>query len=212
MSPIVLKRAASVMATTVPLILCVLILTYGTHAAEKKKGKPDKQSKQTEVTETPVAELDPDGKPAGNEKKVDGARLFLWHENGVWKIRTRTKKDAHQFTGVIDIKGGKFKSISNYDGLEAGGKKKKKKPQDIGHWNAAKDKIDFNFRTVGAEDGFDFVVDKNATELSFDFKIDGYGHGRIIRVGGKEQMPAAAQFTLPAHPVAKDAAKDAVTK
>ncbi|MGE3315230.1 MAG: hypothetical protein AB7O26_08940 [Planctomycetaceae bacterium] len=197
----VLRRISVLATTTLPILLCLALLTISSDAAEKKKKKGMKEKE--DVVETPVTELDPEGAPP--DRKVPAARIFVWYEGGLWHVRTRTKENAHQFSGVISIAGGKLKHISNYEGLEARGKKKGKKGSDIGQWNAAKNQITFNFRTAGREDGFDFELDKKAKDVTFDLKVDGYGHARVIRVGSKEQMPSATPFTLPAQPGAKPA-------
>lgn len=208
MTPSPLSKLVSFFSFRLMLILAVVFAqTMPASAADQKVGKKGKGP--AAPAETSVIELDPEGIPPGNDAKVDGPRIFLWYSDGEWHLRTRTKKDAHEFTGTIEVKSGKVKNINEFDGLEAKKKRKRKAPQDLGYLNNARNKIDFKFRTAGGEDGFDFVLNDEATDLAFNLKIDGYGHGRVIRIGRKGQMPPSAQFVLPAHPGVQPTEKDA---
>jgi len=180
------------------------------------QGIPLTRADDKKTADDPVFEIDAEGEPRGYDKPPKGPTFYLWYSEGAWHVRTKTKEKAHAFTGVIQLRKGKVASISGYEGLEVPnaraaaqkgkGKGKAKgrirKFEDFGKLNDSRTRIDFNFKTSGREDGFDFKVNKDATLLDFSLKIDGYGHSENIVIGGKNMAPPAGHFTLVAHPAA----------
>ena len=156
-------------------------------------------------------EISPKGHPPSLSKPADAPTVYLWQEgDDTWRLRVRTKKQKHEFTGVIKVNGGKLVKIFDFTGLEAGQKKrgKNKKTEDFGKWNDARTQIDFKFLTQGGEDGFAFKVDPKVESVMFDLKTDNARHAEQIRIGLKEKNPPSVPFTLSNKPKAADKAGD----
>lgn len=175
---------------------CVLITSMAVLFVPTLRGE---DSKPSSGDDEQVIEVDPEGQPRGYDKRPSGPTCYIWREGEVWHLRTRTKNQSRKFRGEIQVQGGTVTKISNFDGLEASGRKKNRKSADIGRLNTAKNQIDFEFRTSGGEDGFDFKVSASAKNLAFNVKIDDYEHSFPIQIGAKAQKPPAIPFTLPAH-------------
>src|SRR5262245_13671040 len=89
----------------------------------------------TTVGDEPKLEsVDPTGKPKGYKAGVS-ARFAIWHEAGVWHVRTTTgPKDRATFSGTVEVVGGKMVSLTPVT-VEKG--KKNKVNLDFGSWNPA---------------------------------------------------------------------------
>jgi hypothetical protein len=148
--------------------------------------------------EEPVIKLKVVGEP-GNVGKLRGIHYFLWYDAGGWHVRTDSNDKAHTFNGSIRINGGKVTDLGNLDKLEGVGTKKAK-AQDFGILSKDKDQITFKFKTIKHQDGFDFQVDSNAKEITFEFLIDGDAATKQVLIGPGNHAAPAAKFTLPAHP------------
>lgn len=144
----------------------------------------------------PVIQVDPLGKPRALSKG-QAIRYGLWFDAEGWHLRTDTGGKVHEFSGVIDTVGGKVKSIFDFDGLEPAGKKK---TNDLGTLNNAKNQIRFKLRTGKGRDGFDFQVDDATTEIRFTLLIDGLPSPERVLIGLNGQPAPAKVFTLPAVP------------
>jgi hypothetical protein len=147
--------------------------------------------------EPPVIEVSPIGVPKNLGSKGSSTRYFLWYDAGGWHLRSDSNDKAHVFTGLIDVVGGKVTSISNFDTLEAGGKKKK---ADLGILSPDKKQISFKFTTSTARDGFDFRVNEAATAIRFKLMIEGDVKPGHVLIGAASQPAPQKTFALPAHP------------
>lgn len=140
--------------------------------------------------------VNPTGEPRDHAGKGKKATFYVWYDDGLWHLRTRTGGNARKFSGTIRSVGGKVIKLSGIAGLEA----RKKSHGDIGTLNRAQTEIKFDFRTKGGEDGFDFRLADEATVVVFDLALDGYGHADAISVGAKGLRPPKSKFALPARP------------
>ncbi len=145
-----------------------------------------------------VLPINTSGRPVLGPKKAQGPRYLIWHADGQWHLRTRASTEIFTFRGTITVQEGKFAKIENYDDLE--NKRRRKKPQDVGKLNAARDRIAFEFRTSTAEDGFDFTPGPGATALEFDLKIDDQPAPEKVYLGKKASNPPRGKFLLAANP------------
>jgi hypothetical protein len=143
-------------------------------------------------------DVDPNGRPKGFRTGLS-SRYAVWHDAGVWHLRTTSAdKDSHNFSGTIQVVGGKMTSLKPVS-VEKGGKSKKN--LDYGAWNSAGTLFTFSFTTgKNGHDGFDLQVSDKATELKFVFKVDGREVPEKIFLGAKNVHPTSATFSLPAHP------------
>jgi len=148
-----------------------------------------------------VLPIDSGGRPVLGSKKAQGPRYLIWHADGKWHLRTRSSAEIFTFRGTITVRDGKVSKIENYEDLE--GRKRGKKPQDVGKLNAMRDRIAFEFRTSTAEDGFDFTLGPNATALEFDLKIDDEPAPEKVFVGRKASNPPKGKFLLADPPEGK---------
>lgn len=144
----------------------------------------------------PVIKVNPHGKPNALSKG-DARRYGVWYDAEGWHLRTDTAGKKHEFTGLIDVIGGKVTAITNFDNLETG---KKEQRSDSGMINETKDQISFKFHTGKKRDGFDFQVDGSAKEIRFTLLIDGQAYPDRILIGSASQPAPAKIFTLPANP------------
>lgn len=148
------------------------------------------------AAEEPVIKVNPVGEPNGL-RKGNAVRYFLWYDAQGWHLRTDSGGAAHVFNGSIDIVGGKITSISDFENLEAG---KKKKNEDRGYYNKEKNQITFKFTTSKKRDGFDFQVDDSAKEIRFKLLIDGKAVPERVLIGPASQPAPTEVLLLPAHP------------
>ena len=142
----------------------------------------------------PVIEVDPVGEPK-NLSKGNALRYFLWVDAEGWHVRTDTAGKAHDFNGVIDVVEGKVTSISEFQSLEVG---KKKKKSDVGILNKARNQITFKFHTKKQRDGFSFQLDDAATEVRFRLLIDGKPQPNRIIIGAAAQQAPSEVLVFPA--------------
>jgi hypothetical protein len=120
---------------------------------------------------------------------------WVWYDDGVWHLRsTGGGKGAHRFHGRIDVGGGKLVGLKGQKG-EYGGKL-----ADRFAFNRDSTAIAFDFKTDEHIDGLNFAADAAATALRFTLALDGQASPRQIRIGRQGDHPAAAAFTVPAHP------------
>lgn len=134
------------------------------------------------------------GKPKDFEiGKVNA--FWIWYDDGVWHFRTTGGgKGAHRFNGTIEVVGGKLIALRGKKGEYVS------KLVDAYVFNQTNTAIAFDFRTDEGVDGLNFAVDAGATGLKFTLAIDGQASPKHIRIGKQSDHPAAAVFTLPAHP------------
>ncbi|MBA3312244.1 MAG: hypothetical protein M3552_22065 [Planctomycetota bacterium] len=147
--------------------------------------------------------IDPVGAPAAYTQSVERATYYLWQEDDMWHLRTRTKEKSRPFTGVIRVKGGKVTLLRPEIRAPKVGKKGKVKPPktpDRGFLSRDGRTITFTFETNGGEDGFDFQVNEAASEIEFHLAVKGFEHPERIVIGKKGVSPTAVKFSLPAHP------------
>lgn len=176
---------------------------FGSHPATAEDAKKDANA----VIQPD--ELNPKGVPASLAKPPEVATFYVWQEtDDTWRVKVKTLKHKHDFTGHIKVNGGKVVRIFDFTGLEAGPKKKGKSSEDFGKWNAERNEIDFKFQTHGGEDSFSFKVDPNVESITFDLKIDNAQRPKQVHVGSKAAIPPNMPFTLAtgkAKPVEKPA-------
>jgi len=144
----------------------------------------------------PVITVNPVGEPEGLTKG-NAVRYFLWYDAEGWHLRTDSGGKAHVFNGSVSVIGGKVTTISDFENLEAG---KKKKKADVGVVNKAKDQITFKFTTSKKRDGFDFQVDDSAKEIRFTLLIDGAAAPQRVLIGPASQPAPTEMLLFPAHP------------
>ena len=144
----------------------------------------------------PTIEVNAFGEPPALSKG-NAIRYFLWYDAAGWHLQTDTAGKAHEFTGLIDVVGGKVTSISDFENLEAG---KKKKKSDVGMVNQAKNQITFKFTTSKKRDGFDFQVDDSAKQIRLKLLIDGKASPDRVVIGAAGQPAPTEVLLLPAHP------------
>jgi hypothetical protein len=143
-----------------------------------------------------VIKVDPKGEPA-DLQKGNAIRYFVWFDDGAWHLRTDTAGKKHSFSGTVEIVGGKVTTISDFENLEGG---KKKKKSDLGQLNQKQDEIAFKFTTSKKRDGFDFQVDGAAKQVRFKLLIDGKPAPERIFIGARAQPAPMDAFEFPAAP------------
>ena len=129
--------------------------------------------------------------------KGNSIRYFVWHDAAGWHLRTDSNDKAHDFTGVIDVVGGKFAAVTGFENLESG---KKKGKSDLGIVNKAKTQITFKFATKNKRDGFDFQVDEDAKQIRFKLMIDGKPTPQRVLLGASSSPAPSDVFLLKAKP------------
>ncbi len=148
--------------------------------------------------------LDPLGRP---KEFVQGKhRMYgVWYEEGLWRLRTTSGKGVKiEFTGTVEIDAGSI--TPDYSALEKTGNRV---DDDAVRLSKGGKKLDFRFITLGATDGVDFKVGKNAKSVKFTLRTAGDDDPRFIFIGGKSAHPTGGTFTIPAHP---EPAPEAVPK
>jgi hypothetical protein len=143
-----------------------------------------------------VIKVSPVGVPT-DLAKGNTIRYFVWHDAAGWHLRTDSNDKAHDFTGVIDVVGGKFTAVTDFENLESG---RKKGRSDTGILNKAKTQVTFKFTTSKRRDGFDFQVDEDAKQIRFKLMIDGKPTPKRVLLGAASSPAPADIFLLPAKP------------
>src|SRR5688572_11836797 len=95
------------------------------------------------IAADPAIKVDPTGEP-DELRKGNAIRYFLWYDGTEWHLRTDTAGKKHTFTGTIEVVGGKVTSITDFENLESG---KKKKKSDVGKLNQNQTQVAFEFVT-----------------------------------------------------------------
>ena len=160
--------------------------------AKKKKGG-DSPKTEKKAAKGP---LDPYGRPdVPLAAKFEGgsARYFLWYDSQGWHVRT-TAPRVRRFKGTISVDGGTIASAV------PAGLKEKQKLKDAYRVGADRKQLNFEFVTGSAADGFDFRIEGDEAELSFDLTIEGQSRPRAVFIGRDQGHPAKIPFTLPAKP------------
>jgi hypothetical protein len=148
-----------------------------------------------------LVEIKAQGRPKTSPR---GPHYLVWYDNqGEWHVRTDAQNKAQKFTGTIEVEGGRFTKVTDFESLEpkgAGGKGKKKKNlnRDIGR--ATETQITFRFETSDKGDGFGFRVSDKATKVRFKLLIDGDLRPQQVAIGSDSQPAPGNTFTLDAHP------------
>jgi len=142
-------------------------------------------------------DLNPSGKPDGFKAGLS-TRYAIWYDSGTWHFRTTTgAKESQEFSGTIEVIGGKMTALNP---VKVEGKKAKKN-KDYGAWNPAGTQFKFSLTTAkGFVDGFDLQVNDKATALKLVLKVNGLEVPKDVFVGAKNAHPSAASFYLPARP------------
>jgi len=146
--------------------------------------------------------------PVGRPEKTDhrGPNIYLWRNMDGFHLKATGKdRDHSTLSGEIRVDGGKFVNVRNLERLEGGGRKRQKNV-DVGWISPEKKIIRFKFITAGLVDGFDFDVEGDNAEVSFDLNVDGTGEVRRIHIGKDGEHPPGMKFLVPAHGP-KDAGK-----
>jgi hypothetical protein len=133
------------------------------------------------------------GKPT-NYAKAKGLHFYLWNDEEGWHLRAQSGMKVHVFSGTIEVVGGKISKVGNFESLETSGKK------GADQAKVSERKINFNFKTKGNMDGFDFQVSPEALQLKFRLLIDGDSRPELILIGTNSQPAPWANFVLEAHP------------
>jgi hypothetical protein len=137
--------------------------------------------------------VDPWGKPSTPKNRL---MVYVWCDNSGWHVKARgITGQHHRIHGSVRAVGGKFTSLTGFENMEV----KKKKVEDLGNLNGAKDLITFTFGIGGRNDDFQFEVDEKVTELAFDLHIDNNSKPEMFAIGAKAASPNTNPFRLPAH-------------
>src|SRR5262245_3411918 len=140
-----------------------------------------------------AAQPDPQGKPARMEKGQN-ARWYVWHDSDGWHLRTTTQMKAHDFSGTIQVVGGRITSVTGAK-LEGRGK--------FNDWWQLSENdrvLTLNLRTKHGMDGVDFRVGPRADRIVVTLRIDGRDSPDQIFIGRAGSKPGTARFILSAHP------------
>ena len=142
--------------------------------------------------DSPPEVIDAKGKPKDFKPGLS-PRYAIWYDDAGWHFHATTNTaGATEFTGRIDVVGGKI-SIDLKD-RKAKGPAPKKGAEPKGY--------DYSFKVDrGAENATRFRPDADVTALKFDLKINGKAADpEAIFVGAKGEHPKAATFTLTVPP------------
>jgi len=131
------------------------------------------------------------------QKTPKSAHYEVWHDSEGWHVLSDTAGKGHRFEGTIQVEGGKFFGVSNFESLE---RAKKGKRPDVGRVSDNKKQITFNFMTGEKADQFSFKVSADATTVKFRLLIDGNPTPERVFIGEGSQPAPGAVFDLPAHP------------
>jgi hypothetical protein len=142
-------------------------------------------------------DLDPSGKPKDFKAGLS-TRYAIWHDGTTWHFRTTTAaKESQEFSGTIEVIGGKMTALNP---VKVEGKKAKKN-KDFGSWNPEGTRFKFSLTTAkGFVDGFDLQLSDKATALKLVLKVNGEEAPKAIFLGAKNAHPTSAMFFLPARP------------
>jgi hypothetical protein len=150
---------------------------------------PSQEGKKAKANDGIVTDW---GKPTAYEPGKITA-VWVWHDDGTWYFRTTGgDKKPHKFQGTIEVVGGKL--------LDLRGKKGEYGSKYPDRYVFTPSAIAFDFETADGVDGLNFAVDAGAAGLKFTVAIDGEASPKHVRIGKASDHPAAAVFTLPAHP------------
>lgn len=111
--------------------------------------------------------------------------FWIWRDDdGLWHLRTTSRRVAHRFQGTIrPLPGSEIMDFKRV-GLD---------PNDraglVGRT------LSFDWRTSRLIDGFDFRL-RGETGLEFDLRLDEDGSSRYIYLGRDRTKPSAAHFLL----------------
>ncbi|HVK14561.1 MAG TPA: hypothetical protein VM597_37835 [Gemmataceae bacterium] len=121
--------------------------------------------------------------------------IWLWHDDGVWRLRTTAGGGVHHFQGVIEVVAGRL--------VELQGNKGEKKGVVVDQYvfNAGRTVVKFDFKTAGNTDGLNFKVEGPKAELRLHLALDGSWANKNIRIGRDGDPAPGARFVVPAHPI-----------
>ena len=149
----------------------------------------------------PPEKIDANGKPKDFKPGLS-PRYAIWYDDAGWHFHATTNTTgATEFTGRIDVVGGKI-SIDLKAGPKAKAPKKgadgKKEPE----LKTESRGYDFSYKVNrGVENATRFRPDAEVTALKFDLKINGEAADpAAIFVGARGEHPKAATFTLTVPP------------
>lgn len=137
------------------------------------------------IPEIALAQLDPNGKPAGMGTGST-VRYFLWKDGADnWHVRWTTAGKLHRFTGKIHCETCTFSDAFSVakerrDWYKIGPK---------GH------NIWFDTKVSGGMDGVDFRISGSGT-ITFNLQIDGKKQPNRVFVGSSGANPSAIPFTI----------------
>lgn len=142
--------------------------------------------------------VDSDGQPPGLAVKPKGPMYFVWRDGDVWRVRSKTSEKAHRFGGSVLVRGGKVKTVAAA-GME-GIRRRHPARFDAGRLSGDRTRIDFDLRTKGGIDGFDFRVEGSAAAIEFDLRIDGTAIPGRVQIGATGHPAPGERFALAAGP------------
>ncbi len=150
-------------------------------------GPPPAPGAFEEIGEPPgPPEDEPKGSGAGRPTGlVPGAPegVWIWHDAAGWHLRTTTARNPHQFRGTIwGMKGdvGNVKVVR----AEQGDRFRKKG-----------NRLFFDYRTNGHEDGVDFMIAESDCAL-VNITVDGRAQPDRVRSGGQGVSPKRQTFKV----------------
>lgn len=152
--------------------------------------------------EAPIANVDPTGRPRQLSDKPKGPLYYVWYEDGLWHLRTRTPERAYSFTGTIRARNGRLQPME-VAGLEPPGRNRRKFGDRVR--KAGQSGLEFELRTMGRIDGFDIrILGSDVEAVDFDLRIDGTAAPKRILIGENGQRPPDGVFALPPNPAAAE--------
>lgn len=153
--------------------------------------------------DSPPEVTDAKGKPKDFKPGLS-PRYAIWYDDAGWHFHATTNTaGATEFTGRIDVVGGKI-AIDLKDPPKAKGPAPKKRADDKKEPELKTESKGYNFSykvNRGVENATRFHPDPDVTALKFDLKINGKAADpEAIFVGAKGEHPKAATFTLTVPP------------
>ena len=166
---------------------------------KKKKDKHKSDDKKHGPSNTDPSKLDGVVTNWGRPKEFAPGKVnafWLWYEDDLWHLRTTGGGvGAHDFRGVVEVLGGRLSELKGKAGEYRG------KLVDRYLYNAARTRIDFDFRTDQGMDGLNFAVDNPAATVRLQFALDGHEQPLHTRIGKNGDHPPRYVFVVPARPV-----------
>lgn len=158
--------------------------------------------------DTPPEKIDAKGKPKDFKPGLS-PRYAVWYDDAGWHFHVTTNTaGATEFSGRIDVVGGKI-SIDLKDPPKAGGPKARPPAPKKGADGKKEPELkmeskgyNFSYKVNrGVENAMRFHPEPDVTALTFDLKINGKAADpEAISIGAKGEHPKSATFTLTVTP------------